>query len=251
MYCSLNSKNEIIVADDYSKDQGQVYCPSCHGDLVFRNGKIRVKHFAHKVINDCTYGEGETNEHLEVKQYLYRYFKDRGIEVHPECTNWKGIRPDVAVRLNEKWIGFEVQKSQISIEEIDDRMRKNKEHGLYNLWILPKNEYKKMSGLRFRMKEQNIYLKNLYYGWLYVYNDNEIHAIKCDNATTWVEEYEDYYTGETYGGYTKTLAKTFDKICDRKVDLLQDFVFKDKPEYASRYSYYPECKVYCMKYKLE
>ena len=250
MFVALRKDGNRIVAEDCEDKKADYYCPVCGENVIFKNGIKRVKHFAHKPNTQCEYGYGETNEHLEVKQYLYKYFRERNIEVYPECTKWNGIRPDVAANINGKWVGFEIQKSFIRVDEIQKRMRKNMANGLSNIWILPQGKYDKMAEKEtFRLSEQDIYLMKMYWGVLYVYGDGNIHAITCDNATGWHDEWYDEY-GEYHDAYSYPLKSTFYKTCDIKVDLLQDFVSQDKKEFRNKNCYYPEAKIYTLNYSV-
>lgn len=221
MLVALDAQEQLVVAFNTKDKNADYFCPECGERVILKRGNIKIPHFAHAVNSHCSYGQGETQEHLEVKRYLYEYFRQRGIEVHLEFREWDDIRPDVAAKINDNWVGFEVQKSVIDISKIQERMRRNEEHGVYVIWILPQNMYDVIKdGKNFYLSDWQKYLMKLYYGNLYVYGDGNIHAIKCNKP---LKRYSPFYA-------------THDMV----VDLLNDFKCRYKPEYYNL----PSCHIY-------
>ncbi|MDQ7827018.1 MAG: competence protein CoiA family protein [Candidatus Eremiobacteraeota bacterium] len=74
---------ELIKACDALKSNNY-YCPSCHSDLVFRQGKVRAPHFAHKIIANCS---EETVMHKIAKLLI--------VEAVSNWKEGKGPRPKI------------------------------------------------------------------------------------------------------------------------------------------------------------
>ena len=241
---ALDANGNRVVALDTTDKQAEYFCPKCGERVILKRGSVKIPHFAHEIKSDCTYGEGESQEHLEVKQWLYEYFKQRGIEAYPEFRQWDDIRPDVAVKIGGRWVGFEIQKSMISIEDIQDRMERNRNHGVSVLWILPQSMYDKMkNGNDFRLWKWQQYLMDLYDGTLFVYGNGSVHAIKCENAERYHDEY--WFEGEWHGGYYYELQSTFNVVNDMVVFLEMNFECENKPKNKE----YPPCMLYRLNYK--
>ncbi|MFC3345787.1 competence protein CoiA family protein [Paenibacillus abyssi] len=49
---------------------GSLFCPDCHGQMVFRAGDVKITHFATKKACSYPYGEPETEEHQHGKLIL-------------------------------------------------------------------------------------------------------------------------------------------------------------------------------------
>ena len=204
-----------------------MFCPGCGEKVVFRNCRKKIKHFAHLPHSTCDYGKGESNEHLEVKEYLYKLCRKNGIEAYPECTKWEGIRPDVAAKIGRIWVGKKKKKSRIDVWDMQVRMDKNRHNGLYNMWILTRGKYEKIKQCEsFVLSDQDYYLRNIYYGILYAFDGERIHAIK-----------------------TKRDGKNLTIVADGIINILKECECRDKEAYTSKSGvYYPPLKLFALGY---
>ncbi|MHA1344242.1 MAG: competence protein CoiA family protein, partial [Promethearchaeota archaeon] len=123
----------------------------------------------------------ESFEHKAIKQLFYKYFQKFNSNIK-NISLEKYIysrRADIYIKLkNGKEIVVEIQKSNISIKEINKRTRDYNERGIYILWILygkgqvvgspksPKNE----KNLKISSAEK--YLHTIYGGRVYYVNIN-------------------------------------------------------------------------------
>lgn len=49
-----NSKTRVYIDDAIVDERRLEYvCPVCNGDLVVKNGRVNVAHFAHKSLGEC------------------------------------------------------------------------------------------------------------------------------------------------------------------------------------------------------
>jgi len=67
--CGFNNNNETVFIDDAVKGEDTVYCFDCKEELVSKKGSIRIHHFAHKAVSNCS---GESWEHKYGKEFIRR-----------------------------------------------------------------------------------------------------------------------------------------------------------------------------------
>src|SRR5690242_4705235 len=72
MLVAHNKDGERVLGRNASR-QLPYFCPECNGLLVLKQGREVIWHFAHKTRCDCAV-EGETLEHLAMKQWVYDHF---------------------------------------------------------------------------------------------------------------------------------------------------------------------------------
>lgn len=68
-----HDKNKILVSPQEAEKDNEYFCPSCGDILIFRNGNIKVKHFAHKASTSCS---GETIIHKTAKLLIAKAVKE-------------------------------------------------------------------------------------------------------------------------------------------------------------------------------
>src|SRR5687768_1704306 len=79
-------------------------CPSCRAELVLKQGRIVIHHFAHKPPTDCAWASGETREHLLAKTVIRDAYRKRGYgaEYEVEVISGKGDRRADVLLTNPK-----------------------------------------------------------------------------------------------------------------------------------------------------
>ncbi|WP_332373838.1 competence protein CoiA [Lactococcus cremoris] len=139
MLTAIDENNKIINLLELERKEltGKFYCPSCHAELLIKNGQIKVLHFAHKSLKSCNlWLENESEQHLGLKKILYQWFKRTDkVEIErylPELNQ----RPDLLV--NDK-IAIEIQCSHLSIKRLKERTENYKAHGFKVLWLMGKD----------------------------------------------------------------------------------------------------------------
>lgn len=127
-------------------DKGIIKCPYCGNKMVFRNGKIKVKHFSH--VHKCSvkyyYYENETNEHMQGKKLLYEWLKKQDNIDNLKMEAWvpeTHQRPDIYFEQNNKRFVVEYQCSPISSEYLE-RHKLYQLAGINDIWILGTEKYK-------------------------------------------------------------------------------------------------------------
>ena len=130
--------DSIIYAFDIDeKPIEQLRCPECSSDVIFKNGKIKVSHFAHRTLTDCAYGVGESQDHMFMKKHFYLRVRNKypGLNMTLEDNSFTDRRADISIRGNEKSIVIELQRSPITVEEILQRTLDYNKQGMYVMWI--------------------------------------------------------------------------------------------------------------------
>lgn len=112
--------------------------PKCNSQLILRQGRQVVHHFAHKPPR-CDWASSETPEHREAKRALLDSLKSRGLRAEAEFivdTLPGDRRADVmAWRPDNQMVAFELQHSAISLDEIERRAASYARAGIAQIWI--------------------------------------------------------------------------------------------------------------------
>lgn len=170
---ALNSDNKRCLAFETEKNEKPFICPACSCSVILKKGKVREHHYAHEPDSNCEYGKGESQIHYKVKREIYSALKN-----HPNCSKCdvervlKGVRPDVSLVINDCYVAIEIQKSDISIEEINRRFAAYSDLGIYLLWVLPIEEPKTFYNANgcddvCRVRNWQRHLHNIHYERLY------------------------------------------------------------------------------------
>lgn len=191
-------------------------CPECKASMILKKGSIKYPHFAHEAHSVCEIS-GETLEHLKAKTFMYIGLRNNpGVEiVEAECMRFEGIRPDIAFKPYgmKRWIGFEFQRSGISIDDIYDRCCRYEKAGVYLLWVTTEQMYKKIIRTA-QMENPEVKLSKAaqtfikLHGALVTFSGDGLVAFTFNNAIREREIYS-YYDGPTGEFYTETLKSTF------------------------------------------
>lgn len=112
-------------------------CPECGSPVIFKNGALKVAHFAHKPNSDCFYGTGESEAHMLMKKNFYEMMKRKypRAEVVIEDNSFKRRRADISIKGKDRNVVVEFQVSKITSEEIIRRTKDYNRQGCYVLWI--------------------------------------------------------------------------------------------------------------------
>ncbi|HLQ41143.1 MAG TPA: competence protein CoiA family protein [Tetragenococcus sp.] len=130
MLIAQSEKGQLVDSRHYHKKKEELFCPSCHQAVVFRKGKVKISHFAHKAHSCCTsFSEGETKEHLQGKLLLEQWFPGGELEAYlPKLKQ----RPDLLL----KKMPIEVQCSPLPIKRFMQRNQNYLAYGYYPWWLL-------------------------------------------------------------------------------------------------------------------
>ena len=131
MFVAENDEKQIVLANDYQRGQEEkLYCPSCAGEVIFKQGKWLLPHFAHRTLDDCqSFSEGETLEHLKGKSLLHQWTKTSQLEAYLPALKQ---RPDLL------WgkLAIEFQCSTLPFERFLERTKNYLQHDYLPWWLL-------------------------------------------------------------------------------------------------------------------
>lgn len=180
-------------------------CPACNETVIFKNGRIKIAHFAHEKDSECknTYYESESKEHLQGKLYLYNFLKDlQGIN-NLQLEKWMPEtkqRPDLYFEFDNNKYVIEYQCSPITIGQLRERKLLYRSNKIIDIWIFGTEKYDKDKEIACQD-----YLKN--YLTLNPFNEKFIFkkknyiwdGRKVDNFNKIIQVYKDsYYNTEKY-----------------------------------------------------
>jgi hypothetical protein len=136
----INTVDERFSEIKKWSQKGILKCPLCGSEMIFKNGLIKVPHFAHK--DECTedvgFWENETKEHHLGKQFLYKWIKQLAGVENIQLEKWipeTKQRPDIAFELYGEQYVVEYQCSPITLEHLQERKRLYELNGLKDIWI--------------------------------------------------------------------------------------------------------------------
>lgn len=205
MLIALNNQNQRI--DSYSAVQGDTYhCPLCGDEMIAKQGRIKIWHFAHKSGSYCHTDEPETPEHLEMKQKVWSAFARKPYVTlcEPEYII-DNLRADVFVQTKFGNIAVECQRSAIGVDYLEDKLSEYTRNRIHALYIV----HHSVIGLggEKRIPAWVQALHSLYFGRVYTYRDSRVLPAHFAPVTRYKELAHDE-NGEEVGGYDYTLRST-------------------------------------------
>lgn len=141
MLIAYTAEKELINASETQGGQ-RYYCPDCGERLVRKAGKIKIPHFAHNQKGRCQgLSEGETAEHLRLKQLFYTWGNQSE-------GNWRMEAPlaDLPQRpdLLHKRLAVEIQCSSLRSARLAERIRGYQQKDYQDWWLLGKRLWPKV-----------------------------------------------------------------------------------------------------------
>jgi hypothetical protein len=126
-------------------DGRQLTCPHCGGALRLKAGAVRLHHFAHVSLAECSYfdHEPESDSHRLGKFALYRHFRRSAQFAQLEYwLSQTDQRADCFVRSAEgQSFALEFQQANNTIERWNERHHLYRGSGLSDLWFLGSVRY--------------------------------------------------------------------------------------------------------------
>ncbi len=187
-YISWKSPSKI--KGIYNENKESFICPYCDGGLIFVDGYHVIKHFRHRIENNCEH-EPETQIHLEMKEFIQKVFELSDDEIEYTKLLHYGFKPDGFIEKDN--IALEVQHSIISEDDFILRTQKYSSKGIHVLWIFDKNII--TNNIPAMIKKAH----EIYYGRVYVYDNKNksIYPIHLIPTKRWVKSFK------SHGGYYK------------------------------------------------
>lgn len=175
----------------------QYSCPNCRAEVILKQGRIVIHHFAHKPPTDCSWASGETREHLLAKTVLRDAYRKRGYEAAYEVEVLSGVgdrRADVLLT-NRKGtrVAIEIQHTPILYDAMERRTGAYVAAGVPVIWI---------GILTSKMKEEALptkegleieqYVIRPWERWAHAYYFKELWYIDPQEQTLWKGQFSDY-----------------------------------------------------------
>lgn len=140
------------------------FCPACGHPVRIKNGKVNLPHFSHYSNSTCSlYSEGETVEHLALKEAFAKWCEKESIYYElekylPELNQ----RPDLLIGN----IALEIQCSSLSTQRLVERTKSYQKHGYIPIWICGKKLFSNHQSLTELAKNLCYYSNELgFYLW--------------------------------------------------------------------------------------
>lgn len=186
-------KNQsFIYAWDTNRDDKPFYCPECKSELGIRKGKIKIHHFYHIRKFNCNM-INESQVHYEVKYFLYKSFYNIYKFVDIE-HNLNGRVADLFyINTKGNKTAYEIQKSNLSIEEISARTNFYREKGIYVIWLLIKDclNFQANNEKYIKLTKWQLFILKLYKK-LFVYHDGIIYEYYLSDTYSYNEYYDSF-----------------------------------------------------------
>ena len=139
-------------------------------ELILKQGRVKLAHFAHLPYSECTYaGEPESQQHINTKLEIYEALKSEpGVSKLQVERYLKEVRPDMSFSFENRYIAIEVQISPLSLDELIRRTTAYTQKNIYVLWtpILPMDMFSE----RYAPKEWEQNIHDLYDGTVYYWS---------------------------------------------------------------------------------
>ena len=87
--CILNGKT--IYAWKVHDREADYRCPMCNNPVRLKRGNKKIPHFAHISSNECSYGEGVSEDHLVVQKEITEILSSNNIQCKLEYRGIKNI----------------------------------------------------------------------------------------------------------------------------------------------------------------
>jgi competence protein CoiA len=260
MLVAINEFGHRKAAFESEKKNAPFYCPECRGQVILKKGRIKEHHYAHKPPFSCDYGSGETELHRKAKRELYFALSEC-----PECSKCElerrldGVCPDVSLYVREHRVAIELQRSDVTVDEIARRNLQYMRLGCFVLWIKPEVEFKTFFHLIntetgsykqrvYRPKQWEIYLHALYFGRIYSYFGGcsvvSYHFDKVRQYVPFRQWYDIDREEMEAGGYFKVLKSMKTLNFGQKSHIVHDFQMRRRPTWKSENWKIPECNLW-------
>ena len=126
--------------DAKDAEKGPLYtCPACGLPVILRKGMVVTHNFAHAAKSQCSYGGGESHEHMSAKRQLVDVLCSRGLDAAPEVSFLfldGDRRADVAIRRPDRpTVAIELQHTPLVLSNLLMRVRSYADNGVAQMWV--------------------------------------------------------------------------------------------------------------------
>lgn len=137
MLTAIRQFNSVkVLARESTSLEAPFLCPRCSKELILRKGRIKVHHFAHKPPVTCSFGKGQTEQHLRAKLEILDALRTETNITELEVERDFGISvADVFAKISGVSVAIEIQRSALSVNEIMKRTANYHKLGVAVLWL--------------------------------------------------------------------------------------------------------------------
>ena len=243
----ISSSNQKVIARHVTKEHGPFHCAGCKHELILRKGKIKVHHFAHKPPFDCVRGKGETEAHRKCKESIYQALSNRSNVSHLDIeVDFGNVVADIYALINNVPVAIEVQRSNISVNEITRRTEEYNRLGVNVLWLALFNE--KLNKDKYSPSAWEKWCHAVYFGRVYYwFSELTVVPIHFSDYQLYVEESTWYESGgveRSEGGYFRTSKRYRTPNAGNAIDIATHFSPQQKNSWSGGSVHIPSCRIY-------
>lgn len=239
--------NKKVFAAESIKTDGPFSCLGCGVALVLKKGNIKIHHFAHKPPYTCARGEGETEEHRRCKQAIYFELlnQDNVSKVELEYDLGTAIA-DVYAVIDGVHVAIEIQRSNLSVNEIVRRTKEYTRLKVNVLWVALHNS--RLLQDKFSPSAWEKWCHAAYYGRVYYWTEGiKLTPYHFGDYKLHVPSSTFFEPGGnevSYGGYDKYSKRYRTPIKGPVVDIAKSFNSQFKKSWSGGSIIIPDCKLY-------
>jgi len=248
MLCGIKTKdNSKVFARDVLKSESPFACPKCGHNLILKKGQIKVHHFAHKPPSSCQYGAGETEAHRKCKETIYlelrrcNHVRDLDVEV-----NFGSVVADVYCKIGGVPVAIEIQRSNLSIQDIVSRTIEYERLGINVLWLALYDDRLKED--KYSPKAWEKWCHATYFGRVYYWCSGlKVLPVHYSDYKLYVAEsswHNEYGEEEYAGGYDRVSKRYKTSVFGQQLDLSSDFQPSYKQAWSGGTIQIPRCRIY-------
>ena len=231
MLSAYNQSGEVM-ATEVSPEDGPFYCPACREQVILKQGRIVIAHFAHYPEATCAYpNEGESDEHRLAKLEIYQALLQASGVTDVRLERYlQDVRPDVSFVKNGQLVAVEIQVSQLSRDDIAWRTKAYARKDIAVLWtpLLLEGVCKEP----YAPNPWERYLHTMYYGKVYYFvEDLQLQPVTFEG---YLVQARSWYAPEQR-------SKRFVTTLLRSPVLITDLV----PRWRSAWRDLPRAKLWC------
>ncbi len=248
MLCGIKVQGKLkVFARNSVKEHGPFICPGCGHELVIRKGRIKVHHFAHKPPFHCQRGEGETEIHKKCKESIYNSLAQYGNVSNLDIeADFGSVIADVYCTINNVPVAIEIQRSNLSVNEITSRTSAYEKLNIYVIWLALFN--KKLNEEKYSPKAWEKWCHAAYFGRVYYWlADLTIIPVHFSEYQNYVESsswYNEYGEEQSAGGYYKSSKRYRKPSIGTSLNLATDFKASFKKAWTGGTVHVPNCRIY-------
>lgn len=218
MLRAINICQESVLAQTAKK--GEIYhCPYCDEEVILRQGRIRISHFAHQTSTTCPLSITESIGHIEMKSYISQMLSVRYPSINIEVPVGNKI-VDIVIRdSSNRGYAIECQYSPTTVRELEERTRFLNANQLSAIWVWSSKRFKPYGDGEWKIPQDILNCHKLAFGRVYYFDHNskKLLAAHFEPATRWRDEAYNQ-NGELVGGY-EVILKTVRNIKFAEVPL--------------------------------